>query len=134
MLHKTLNGSTIALNVNSSDNIDNGLKKILDSFYLFNFLCTVTTPLVSQRRSSGDASGAVEIGGQALSLAIILGNILSGVLIAFSQPLLGIMGTGNTGVDANGYATTFLNLRAIVAPTVFLISALTGILRGYFYY
>jgi MATE family multidrug resistance protein len=101
------------------------------SFYLFNFLCTVTTPLVSQRRSSGDASGAVEIGGQALSLAIILGTILSGVLIAFSQPLLEIMGTGNTGVDANGYATTFLTLRAIAAPAVFLISASTGILRGY---
>ena len=66
-----------------------------------------------------------------MSLAIILGAVLSGVLIAFSQPLLSIMGTGNTGVDANGYATAFLNLRAIAAPAVFLISASTGILRGY---
>jgi len=101
------------------------------SFYLFNFLCTVTTPLISQKRAAGDNSAAVEIGGQALSLAIILGVSLSAVLIGFSQPLLEVMGTGNTGADANGYATTFLTLRAIAAPAVFLISASMGIMRGY---
>eukprot|EP00557_Chaetoceros_sp_GSL56_P011920 CAMPEP_0176484588 /NCGR_PEP_ID=MMETSP0200_2-20121128/4537_1 /TAXON_ID=947934 /ORGANISM="Chaetoceros sp., Strain GSL56" /LENGTH=657 /DNA_ID=CAMNT_0017881077 /DNA_START=81 /DNA_END=2054 /DNA_ORIENTATION=- len=101
------------------------------SFYIFNFLCTVTTPLVSQKRASGDDKGAVEIGGQALSLAVILGVTLSTVLIGFSQPLLEVMGTDNTGANANAYATVFLNIRAIAAPAVFLISASTGILRGY---
>lgn len=101
------------------------------SFYIFNFLCTVTTPLVSQKRASGDDKGAVEIGGQALSLAVILGVTLSTVLIGFSQPLLEVMGTDNTGANANTYATVFLNIRAIAAPAVFLISASTGILRGY---
>jgi Na+-driven multidrug efflux pump len=101
------------------------------SFYLFNFLCTVTTPLVSQRRAAGDDNGAVEVGGQALSLAIILGASLTGVLTAFSQPLLDVMGTGSTGINANGYALSFLGIRAFAAPAVFLISASTGILRGY---
>jgi Na+-driven multidrug efflux pump len=101
------------------------------SFYLFNFLCTVTTPLVSQRRASGDERGAVEIGGQALSLAGLLGVVLSGTLIGFSRPLLEIMGTGTTGVFASAYAMEFLKIRAIAAPAVFLISASTGILRGY---
>ena len=101
------------------------------SFYLFNFLCTVTTPLISQRRAAGDENGAIEIGGQALSLAILLGTLLSGVLFTFSQPLLDVMGTGNTGTTANAYALSFLNPRAIAAPAVFLISASTGILRGY---
>jgi len=101
------------------------------SFYLFNFLCTVTTPLISQKRAAGDDAAAVEIGGQALSLAIVLGVSLSAILIAFSQPLLEVMGTGNAGADANGYATTFLTLRAIAAPAVFLISASMGIMRGY---
>jgi Na+-driven multidrug efflux pump len=101
------------------------------SFYLFNFLCTVTTPLVSQRRASGDDRGAVEIGGQALSLAVLLGIVLSSVLIGFSQPLLEIMGTDNTGANANAYAMAFLTIRAVAAPAVFLISASTGILRGY---
>lgn len=101
------------------------------SFYLFNFLCTVTTPLVSQRRAAGEESGAVEIGGQALSLAIILGIMLTGVLVGFSEPLLKVMGTGNTGADATSYASSFLGMRAFAAPAVFIISASTGILRGY---
>lgn len=101
------------------------------SFYLFNFLCTVTTPLVSQRRASGDEKGAIEIGGQALSFAIILGVTLTTVLLTFSQPLLSFMGTSNTGPEANKYAMDFLTGRAIAAPSVFLISASTGVLRGY---
>lgn len=101
------------------------------SFYLFNFLCTVTTPLVSQRRASGDEPGAIELGGQALSLAMLLGIVLAGVLVAFSGPLLGVMGTGQTGEDSRRYAASFLNIRAVAAPAVFVISASMGILRGY---
>ena len=101
------------------------------SFYLFNFLCTVTTPLVSQRRASGDERGAIELGGQALSLALLLGSFLAGVLVIFSDPLLGIMGVGKTGEASRGYAVSFLEVRAVAAPAVFVISASTGILRGY---
>lgn len=101
------------------------------SFYVFNFLCTVTTPLVSKKRAANDNAGAIEVGSQALSLAIVLGVTLSIVLIAFSQPLLQLMGTENTGLEANSYATSFLTLRAIAAPAVFISSASTGILRGY---
>jgi Na+-driven multidrug efflux pump len=101
------------------------------SFYLFNFLCTVTTPLVSQRRASGDEPGAVELGGQALSLALLLGIVLAGFLLVFSEALLGVMGTGQTGEASHRYATSFLGIRAVAAPAVFVISASTGILRGY---
>jgi len=101
------------------------------SFYLFNFLCTVTTPLVSHRRASGDDAGAVEVGGQALSLALLLGILLAFVLTIFSGPLLGIMGTGQTGEEAHRYANSFLHIRAVAAPAVFVVSASTGILRGY---
>ena len=100
-------------------------------FYLFNFLCTVTTPLISQRRAAGEERGAIEIGGQALSFAMILGITLFGVLLALSGPLLTIMGTGQTGETARSYALSFLDVRAISAPAVFVISASTGILRGY---
>lgn len=101
------------------------------SFYIFNFLCTVTTPLVSKKRAAKDNVGAIEVGSQALSLAIVLGFTLSTVLIAFSQPLLLLMGTFNTGLEANAYATSFLTIRALAAPAVFVSSASTGILRGY---
>lgn len=101
------------------------------SFYLFNFLCTVTTPLVSQRRASGDETGAIQVGGQALSLALLLGILLSVVLIVFWKPLLKVMGASQTGEDSFHYASSFLHVRALAAPAVFVVSASTGILRGY---
>ena len=101
------------------------------SFYLFNFLCTVTTPLVSQRRASGDINGAIVVGGQALTLAILLGILLTLVLLVFSEGLLRVMGTGQTGHESHEFALDFLHFRAVAAPAVFVISASTGILRGY---
>ena len=101
------------------------------SFYVTNFLCTATTPLLSRARAAGDEDRAVAVGGQALSLAIVLGFTLTAGLIALSQPLLDIMGTGVTGPDANAYAKSFLLIRAFAAPAVLSISAATGILRGY---
>lgn len=101
------------------------------SFYIFNFLCTAVTPLVSSKRAAGDEGGAVEIGGQALSFAIVLGATLSVVLYTLKQPLLRVMGTSLTGDDANAYALQFLSVRAFAAPAVLLIEASTGVLRGY---
>ncbi len=57
--------------------------------------------------------------------------MLTVVLIAGSQPLLNVMGAGSTGAEANAYATSFLIIRAFAAPAYFVISAATGILRGY---
>lgn len=96
------------------------------SFYVFNFLCTATTPLVAAKRAEGDEAGARAVGGQALSLALGLGSVLSVSLVLFEKPLLGLMGAGG-----NEYATNFLTIRALAAPAVFCISASTGILRGY---
>jgi Na+-driven multidrug efflux pump len=96
------------------------------SFYVFNFLCTATTPLVASKRASGDEAGALAVGGQAVSLALGLGTIISVALILLQGPLLGLMGAGG-----NEYASDFLTIRALAAPAVFCISASTGILRGY---
>lgn len=99
------------------------------SFYLFNFLCTATTPLVAERRAAGDAGGAVSVGGQALSLGLALGVALAVLLTLLRQPLLTVMGTGQTG--ANEYALQFLSVRALAAPAVLTMEAATGVLRGY---
>jgi putative MATE family efflux protein len=101
------------------------------SFYLFNFLCFATTPIVSKERAAGNEQMAISVSGQALSLALLLGTILTVVLVTASQPLLHIMGTLRTGLTANRYATEFLTVRALAAPAVLCISASTGILRGY---
>jgi putative MATE family efflux protein len=101
------------------------------SFYLFNFLCTATTPLVSGKRSAGKEAEALAVGGQALSLALGIGSIVTLGLIGLRQPLLDVMGTMSSGPEANQYAIDFLTVRAAAAPAVFCISASTGILRGY---
>lgn len=101
------------------------------SFYIFNFFCTATTPLVGTRRSSGDEAGALQVGGQALSLSLFIGSIVTIVLLLLAQPLLQVMGTDITGVQANKYAMDFLTVRAFAAPAVLCISASTGVLRGY---
>jgi putative MATE family efflux protein len=101
------------------------------SFYIFNFLCTATTPLVASKRASGRETEAVAVGGQALSLAFALGAVLATALAVFRQPLLNVMGTSISGPQANEYALNFLTIRALAAPAVFSISASTGILRGY---
>ena len=97
------------------------------SFYVFNFLCTATTPIVASKRASKDEAGALAVGGQALSLAFGLGGILTVSLILLQGPLLNLMGAD----EGNGYASSFLTIRALAAPAVFCISASTGILRGY---
>lgn len=101
------------------------------SFFVWNFLCTATTPLVGSRRSSGNEQGALQVGGQALSLSLAVGAFLTTGLIILAQPLLQVMGTDVTGPDANQYATDFLIVRALAAPAVLCISAATGVLRGY---
>jgi putative MATE family efflux protein len=101
------------------------------TFYLFNFLCTTTTPLVALQRSSRNEQKAITLGGQVLSLSFVLGFLLTLLLLIGRQPLLFIMGTGNTGIDANAYAMDFLTIRALAAPAVLCIEASTGVLRGY---
>jgi hypothetical protein len=101
------------------------------AFYLFNFLCTTTSPLVALKRSSGNEKDAITLGGQVLSLSFILGCTLTTMLFFARQPLLLIMGTGNTGADANAYSMNFLAIRAFAAPAVLCMEASTGVLRGF---
>jgi len=101
------------------------------SFYLFNFLCTATTPLIASKRAAGTEEEAIKVGGQALSLALLLGGSLTIFLLSFGQPMLRLMGTSITGESANNYALAFLSVRAFAAPAVFSIEASTGVLRGY---
>ena len=101
------------------------------SFYVFNFLATATAPLVANRRASGEELGAIRVGGQALTLAVVLGCCLTVGLLVYKVPLLEIMGTGVTGPEADMYAEQFLSVRALASPAVLICSASNGIMRGY---
>ena len=89
------------------------------------------TPLVGSKRAAGNEEGAIQTGGQALSLSIILGVSLTCFLLAYHKELLHIMGTHIAGEETEKYAIEFFNTRTLAAPAVLIISASTGILRGY---
>jgi len=101
------------------------------SFYLFAFLTSVTTPMVSQSRAAGKDDEAINIAGQVLTLAIILGISLTAILVTFSHSLLDIMGAKDISTDTMQTANIFLQLRAYAATAIFVSSASTGILRGF---
>lgn len=98
---------------------------------MFNFLATATAPLVANRRAAGEEDGAMRVGGQALTLAIVLGCLLAVGLLTYNVPLLELMGTGVTGPQADMYAEQFLSVRALASPAVLICSASNGIMRGY---
>lgn len=100
-------------------------------FYLGNFLCTATTPLVARARAAQETDRTRTLGGQALSLAALLGITVTTTLLLFREPLLQIMGTTSTGETANALALQFLVVRALAAPAVLSIEAATGVLRGF---
>lgn len=128
------------------------------TFYLFNFLCTATTPLVAQYRAAAkqqqqqqqqdDATRdstsdsvatndyvddrVVKVSGQALSLSLIVGILVTIGLLVFGPSILyNIMGTSYTGTSANVYSVEYLQIRSLAAPFILCIEASIGIFRGY---
>lgn len=64
----------------------------------------------------------MEVGGQALSLALGLGTVLSIALILFRHPLLEFMGLTGAVTDISSnyrFATDFLVIRALASPAVY---------------
>jgi Na+-driven multidrug efflux pump len=80
------------------------------SFYIFNFFTSVTTPLISKQRAAKNEKEAILMGGQALTLALVLGVALSLILLSASGGLLDFMAgssiTSTTATDAVTTATT----------------------------
>lgn len=95
---------------------------------IFNFLTSATTPLVASRRAAGDPGGARTIGGQALTLALMIGLSLTAVLSVGARFFL--TGVGSNAAGTLGLATVLVRVRAAAAPAVLLMSASVGILRG----
>jgi Na+-driven multidrug efflux pump len=103
------------------------------TFYLFNFLSTVVTPLVSQQRASGQTAKALQTSSRALSFAIALGILLCILLQLTATPLLHTVFSTESSMGPLGdaYAQTFVKIRALASPAIFIASAATGVLRGY---
>ncbi|EFN56963.1 hypothetical protein CHLNCDRAFT_51240 [Chlorella variabilis] len=100
------------------------------SFVVFNFLATATTPMVASSLAVGDKEHAGKVTLQALGLAMVLGTVLAGCLVVFSEGALSLMGAGPEAGRVHELATEFLVVRALAAPAALLMTVGQGAFRG----
>jgi putative MATE family efflux protein len=96
-------------------------------FYIFNFLSTVSAPLIAEKRGAGKTAEANVLVNAALTIAGVLGFILFLALELNGETILIAMGSASGTLPA---ALSFLRLRAIAAPAVLICSAGNGAFRG----
>lgn len=99
------------------------------SFYMFNFLCTSTAPLVASVRASGDEEEAAELAGTALSSALIIGVVLAATLLSLAAPLSVLVAGSDGNPAVIEAAEGIVRIRALGAPAALLVSAATGAFR-----
>jgi putative MATE family efflux protein len=98
------------------------------SFFAFNFLSFVTTPLVAKALGKGDTDVARDYVATVLVLAVVLGIVVT-VLVEWLAPtFVGVMGAEDEVATA---AVSYLRIRALAAVAVLLVSAGHGTFRGH---
>jgi putative MATE family efflux protein len=91
------------------------------------FLAYGTTGTVARRIGAGDPRAALAGGIDGLVLAVALGVLLT-VALELLLPL--VVGLYGTSPEVAGYARTYLRIAALGLPSVLLLLAGTGVLRG----
>jgi putative MATE family efflux protein len=91
------------------------------------FLAYGTTSAVARRIGAGDHKGALAQGIDGLWLALLLGVVLAiaGLLLAPSA-----IGAFHPSPDVADYAVTYLRISCLGIPSMLLLLAATGVLRG----
>ncbi len=91
------------------------------------FLAYGTTSAVARRMGAGDLTGAVRRGIDGMWVALLLGAVIASVSVPLAGPIAGAFGAS---AAATGYAVTYLRISAAGVPSMLLVLAGTGILRG----
>jgi putative MATE family efflux protein len=91
------------------------------------FLAYGTTGTVARRLGAGDLRAALSGGIDGMMLAVLLGAILGGLLQVFLPYVISWYGAGPEVTDA---AIEYLRVAACGLPSVLLMLAATGVLRG----
>ena len=86
------------------------------SFILFNFLATATTPAVATAVSSSNNRAAGETIWQATSLAVVLGLLVAGGMLANGRWMLEVMGADQSQQHVQDLAMQYLWFRWVGCP------------------
>jgi putative MATE family efflux protein len=94
---------------------------------VFVFLAYGTTSSVARRVGAGDRRAALAQGLDGIWLALGLGVVVSLVGLGLAAFLVGLFGPAP---QAAPYAVTYLRISALGLPSMFVVLAATGVLRG----
>jgi putative MATE family efflux protein len=94
---------------------------------LCNFLTYGTTAQVARLHGAGETQRAGEIAAQALWLALAIGIVLTGTVVALADPLMALVGGHGHSADL---AARYLRISALGLPSALIALAAQGYLRG----
>jgi putative MATE family efflux protein len=94
---------------------------------LFVFLAYGTTSSVARRLGSGDRRAALRQGLDGIWLAVGLGLVTAAVGLGLATWLVGLF---DPDPQLTPYAVTYLRISAVGLPSMFVVLAATGVLRG----
>ncbi len=94
---------------------------------LFIFLAYGTTSTVARYLGAGDRRAALAGGIDGLWLALLIGALVGALTVAFSP---GLVDAFNPSPDVRNLALVYLRIAACGIPTLLLMYAATGVLRG----
>jgi putative MATE family efflux protein len=94
---------------------------------LFVFLAYGTTSTVARSVGAGDRAGALSVGVDGIWLAVIIGTLAATATALLTPTIVSGFGAAD---DVDGYTTTYLRIAAFGIPSLLLLLAATGVLRG----
>lgn len=94
---------------------------------LFVFLAYGTTSSVARQVGAGDRRAALSQGLDGIWLALALGAVMALVGVVLAVPLVGLF---DPAAEITPYALTYLRISALGLPSMFVVFAATGVLRG----
>ena len=94
---------------------------------LFVFLAYGTTSSVARSVGAGDRRAALRQGLDGIWLALGLGVLMAAVGLGLATPLVDLF---DPAAEVAPYAVTYLRISAVGLPSMFVVLAATGVLRG----
>jgi len=94
---------------------------------VFVFLAYGTTSIVARQVGAGSERGAVGAGVDGMWLAVAIGIVTGALVATYAAPLCALFGASPAAL---AQAVTYLRVSAIGIPSMLVVLAVTGVLRG----
>lgn len=104
-----------------------GSAVLLNAVLLCVFLTYGTTAVVARRAGAGDLPGALRHGMDGIWLAVAVGVVLAAIGVPLTSVLVGLFATSDR---VTPYAETYLRISMMGLPSMLVVLAATGVMRG----